>query len=70
MARFMVKPYILADEALADIEEIIQNAVNYTTYTSSGIKLYNELFDKFELLSLLPQAGKIIQEKFLHVLTE
>lgn len=55
----MAKPYLISDEAFASIDEIIQNVVDYTSYTSSGIKLYNELFEKFELISLLPRSGKL-----------
>lgn len=55
----MAKPYFLSNKALADIDEVIQNVVDYTTYTSTGIKGYNELFEKFELLSLLPASEKL-----------
>lgn len=55
----MAKPYLLSNEAIADIDCIIQNVVDYTGYTSSGIKLYQEIFDKFELISLLPKSGRM-----------
>lgn len=63
----MAKPYFLSNKALADIDEVIQNVVDYTTYTSTGIKRYNELFEKFELLSLLPASEKLRKDGFREI---
>ncbi|KAE9532519.1 plasmid stabilization protein [Ursidibacter arcticus] len=58
----MRKPYIISDQALKDIDEIIENVIEFTSYTASGIKLYNEIFETLELISLLPKAGRMRQE--------
>ncbi|MGY4675315.1 type II toxin-antitoxin system RelE/ParE family toxin [Ursidibacter arcticus] len=58
----MRKPYIISDQALKDIDEIIENVIEFTSYTASGIKLYNEIFETLDLISLLPKAGRMRQE--------
>ncbi len=49
---------IVSADAKNDIREIMQNVIDYTSYTSSGVKLYNEFREKFDLIAMLPKCGK------------
>lgn len=46
----MSKNWLISAEAQLDIDDIIENIVDYTGHTSTGIKLYKELFEKFDLI--------------------
>lgn len=54
----MSKNWLISVEAQLDIDDIIENIVDYTGHTSTGIKLYKELFEKFDLIAMLPRSGK------------
>ena len=54
----MAKAWLISDEAQQDIDDIIENNVEYTSWTSTGIKLYSELYEKFELIASLPKCGR------------
>jgi toxin ParE1/3/4 len=54
----MAKAWLISDEAQQDIDDIIENIVEYTSWTSTGIKLYSELYEKFELIASLPKCGR------------
>lgn len=54
----MSKHWVISAEAQNDINDIIENIVEYTGSTSTGIKLYKELFDKFDLIAILPNSGR------------
>lgn len=48
---------ILTPKARNNLEEIIDNVIEFTGFEQSGIKLYNEIFKKLELLSFMPNIG-------------
>lgn len=43
----MAKPWVISDSAKRDIAEILDNVIEYTTHTSTGVRLYEELIEKF-----------------------
>ncbi|RKR78590.1 type II toxin-antitoxin system RelE/ParE family toxin [Otariodibacter oris] len=55
----MAKKIIITRKAQANINEIINGVIEYTGHASSGIKLYKELYEKFELIGFLPKSGKL-----------
>lgn len=55
----MAKPWVISDNAKRDIAEILDNVIEYTTHTSTGVRLYEELIEKFNLIGMLPKCGKI-----------
>ena len=50
---------ILTPQAENDIDEIIENVVEFTGYEQSGIKLYTDIFKKLELIAFMPSIGLI-----------
>lgn len=54
----MIKPVIISASAQRDLTEIVENVVDYTGHTASGVKLFNEIYEKFDLISQLPKCGK------------
>lgn len=55
----MAKPWIISNNAKRDIAEILDNVIEYTSHTSTGVKLYQEFLEKFDLISALPRCGKV-----------
>lgn len=51
----MAKPWITSDNAKRDIAVILDNVIEYTSHTSTGIKLYQDFLEKFDLISILPK---------------
>ena len=54
----MPKPYFFTPQARLDLQEVIDNVVEYTSHRSTGEKLHNEILSKLQLISQFPQAGK------------
>lgn len=54
----MAKSVIISDDAQENLENIFDNVVEYTSHTSSGVKLMEELYGKFDLIAMLPRCGK------------
>ncbi|MEG9474773.1 type II toxin-antitoxin system RelE/ParE family toxin [Mannheimia sp. HC-2023] len=48
---------ILTTQAENDIDEIIDNVVEFTGYEQSGIKLHTDIFKKLKLLEFMPTIG-------------
>lgn len=48
---------ILTPQAENDIDEIIDNVVEFTGYEQSGIKLHTDIFKKLNLLEFMPSIG-------------
>lgn len=48
---------ILTPQAENDIDEIIDNVVEFTGYEQSGIKLHADIFKKLNLLEFMPSIG-------------
>lgn len=48
-----VKKVIITQKAQQDIDEIIEGIIEYTGFEVSGIRLYNELYEKFELIGFM-----------------
>lgn len=51
-----VKKVIITQKAQQDIDEIIEGIIEYTGFEVSGIRLYNELYEKFELIGFMPSG--------------
>lgn len=41
----------LTPQTKADIDNIIENVIEFTGFEQSGIRLYEDIFDKLELIS-------------------
>lgn len=54
----MAKKLVVSKNARNDITGIMKNVVDYTSHTTSGIKIYNEIREKFDLITMLPKCGK------------
>lgn len=48
---------ILTPQTENDIDEIIDNVVEFTGYEQSGIKLHADIFKKLNLLEFMPSIG-------------
>lgn len=48
---------ILTPQAENDIDEIIDNVVEFTGYEQSGIKFHADIFKKLNLLEFMPSIG-------------
>lgn len=48
---------ILTPQTENDIDEIIDNVVEFTGYEQSGIKLHTDIFKKLNLLEFMPSIG-------------
>lgn len=48
---------ILTPQAENDIDEIIDNVVEFTGYEQSSIKLHADIFKKLNLLEFMPSIG-------------
>ncbi|HGO5815026.1 TPA: type II toxin-antitoxin system RelE/ParE family toxin [Mannheimia haemolytica] len=48
---------ILTPQAENDIDEIIENVVEFTGYEQSGIKIYTDIFKKLDLIAFMPNIG-------------
>lgn len=48
--------WIITAEAQNDIDCIIENVIDYTSFLSSGIKLFEDFQDKFDLIAYMPYA--------------
>ncbi|QGM81002.1 type II toxin-antitoxin system RelE/ParE family toxin [Otariodibacter oris] len=55
----MAKQVIITQNAQDNINEIIKSVIEFTGHSSSGIKLYRDLYEKFELIGFLPKSGKL-----------
>lgn len=47
---------IITQKAQNQIDEIIENVVEYTYSIESGLKLFNDLHEKIELIGFMPEA--------------
>lgn len=47
----------LTPQAKADIDDIIENVIEFTGFEQSGIRLYEDIFDKLELIAYMPGIG-------------
>lgn len=47
---------IITQKAHQHIDEIVENAVEYTGFIESGIKLFNDLHEKIDLIGFMPYA--------------
>ncbi|OOF86866.1 plasmid stabilization system protein [Rodentibacter ratti] len=47
---------IISSEALNDIEECVQQAIIYTGFEMTGIRLHEKIFDKIESIGFMPKA--------------
>ncbi|QIW16253.1 hypothetical protein A4G20_07865 [Pasteurellaceae bacterium RH1A] len=54
----MPKAVRLTSKARSNIQEILQNVVEFTGWASSGEKLLREFQEQFDLIGFVPKAGK------------
>lgn len=55
----MAKALIVSDKAQENLRNIISSVVEYTTHAASGVKLATEIYEKYDLISMLPKCGKL-----------
>ncbi|MEG9481385.1 type II toxin-antitoxin system RelE/ParE family toxin [Mannheimia bovis] len=49
--------FILTPKARSNIDEILENVIEFTGYEQSAIKLYEDILKKFELIAFMPTIG-------------
>ncbi|QTM01899.1 type II toxin-antitoxin system RelE/ParE family toxin [Mannheimia sp. ZY171111] len=50
---------ILTPRARSNIDEILENVIEFTGYEQSGLKLYDDIVKKLELLAFMPTIGLV-----------
>lgn len=53
MAKITIKP-----QALRQLEEIVENVIEFTGFEISGIRLQNDILDKVEQIAFMPLSGR------------
>lgn len=53
---------ILTPKARKNIDEILENVIEFTGYEQSGIKLYKEITKKLELIAFMPRIGTLRED--------
>ncbi|KMK50505.1 hypothetical protein RO21_11445 [[Actinobacillus] muris] len=54
----MAKRWILSNDAQNNIDDIIENMIDFTGSTISAARFYGELYSKFDLLVFMPYIGR------------
>lgn len=56
---------VITQEAKNDIEQIVEGIIEYTHFVESGVRLYNDLYEKIHLIGFMPEgAGRLRKDGF------
>lgn len=55
----MAKSVVITERAANDIDTILSNVIEFTGFEISGIRLFNELSEKFDIIGFMPTIGRI-----------
>ncbi|MFA9487961.1 MULTISPECIES: type II toxin-antitoxin system RelE/ParE family toxin [unclassified Mannheimia] len=58
----MAKTLRISSRAQNDIEEILASVIEYTGFESSGIRLQDDIYQKFETIAYMPSAAGRLRE--------
>ena len=58
----MAKAVVVSQRAVDDIEIILKNVIEFTGFEISGIRLFDEFSEKFDIIRFMPEIGRIRED--------
>ncbi|OBW91267.1 plasmid stabilization system protein [Gallibacterium genomosp. 3] len=58
----MAKSVVISQRAATDIDIILSNVIEFTGFEISGIRLFEEFSEKFDIIQFMPEIGRLRED--------